>query len=131
MASPELNAEVLLNLGFVDVGHWRPIGDFIMYELDGNDTRANEVLLDDKNALYAFVKIDQVLYIGKTARSIRKRYVGYCRRESGRQPTSAAIAISNQRSPAVKKSESLCSIRHPISSMAISRSIWLQAWKTT
>lgn len=40
--------------------------------------RTNEALLDAKNALYAFVKGDGVLYFGKTARSIRKRYVGYC-----------------------------------------------------
>lgn len=79
MANPELNSEVLLNLGFVDVGRWVPSGDYIIYQLDGADAAANEVLLDARNALYAFVKGDQVLYIGKTARSIRKRYVGYCR----------------------------------------------------
>lgn len=79
MTNPELNAEILLNLGFVDIGHWRSSGDYIVYELDGEDATTNEVRLDDKNALYAFAKGDQVLYIGKTARSIRKRYVGYCR----------------------------------------------------
>lgn len=36
-------------------------------------------MFDASNALYAFVLGDRVLYIGKTARSIRKRYVGYCR----------------------------------------------------
>ena len=79
MANPELNAEVLLNLGFVDVGQWRTSGDYIVYQLDGEDAAANEVLLEARNALYAFVKDNQVLYIGKTARSIRRRYVGYCR----------------------------------------------------
>lgn len=79
MTNPELNAEVLLNLGFVDVGKWQPSGDFIAYQLDGEDAAANQVLLDASNALYAFVRGDEVLYIGKTARSIRKRYVGYCR----------------------------------------------------
>ncbi|RFC65803.1 GIY-YIG nuclease family protein [Mesorhizobium denitrificans] len=79
MANPELTAEVLLNIGFVDVGRWQPSGDFIVYHLDGDDAEANEVLLDAPNALYAFVRRDEVLYIGKTARSIRKRYVGYCR----------------------------------------------------
>jgi hypothetical protein len=79
MAHSELNAEVLLNLGFVNIGRWRLSSHYIVYELDGEDATANEVLLDDKNALYAFVTGDQVLYIGKTARSIRKRYVGYCR----------------------------------------------------
>lgn len=79
MANPELNSEVLLNLGFVDIGRWVPNGDFIIYQLDGANASANEVLLDAKNALYAFVEGDQILYIGKTARSIRKRYAGYCR----------------------------------------------------
>lgn len=31
-----------------------------------------------RNALYAFVQDDAVNYIGKTARSIRKRFIGYC-----------------------------------------------------
>lgn len=75
----QLNAEVLLNLGFVDVGKWQPKNDSIAYDLDGADASASEVMLDAPNALYAFVHSDQVVYIGKTARSIRKRYVGYCR----------------------------------------------------
>lgn len=79
MANPELNAEVLLNLGFVDVGRWELSGDFIAYEFDGEDADANQILFDASNALYAFVRGERVLYIGKTARSIRKRYVGYCR----------------------------------------------------
>lgn len=103
MADPELNAEVLLNLGFVDVGRWQPSGDFIIYQLDGEDAEADQVLLDASNALYAFVRGDQVLYIGKTARSIRKRYVGYCR-PGKRQATNqrchrnikAAIADGNE-----------------------------------
>ncbi|MCA1409487.1 GIY-YIG nuclease family protein [Ensifer sp. IC3342] len=79
MTDSQLTAEVLLNLGFVDVGKWQPNGDSIAYDLDGADASASEVLLDAPNALYAFVRDDQVVYIGKTARSIRKRYVGYCR----------------------------------------------------
>lgn len=79
MAKPELNAEVLLDLGFIDVGRWQPNGNYITYQLDGENAAANEALLDATNALYAFVEGDQVRYIGKTARSVRKRYVGYCR----------------------------------------------------
>lgn len=79
MGNLELNAEVLLNLGFVDIGHWRPAGEYINYELDGKDAATNEVLLDDQNALYAFLNGNRVLYIGKTASSIRKRFRGYCR----------------------------------------------------
>lgn len=79
MADAQFSAEVLLNLGFVDVGYWRPSGDFLTYQLDGENTGANETLLDDRNALYAYVVGEEVLYVGKTARSIRKRFVGYCR----------------------------------------------------
>ncbi|TIT84439.1 MAG: GIY-YIG nuclease family protein, partial [Mesorhizobium sp.] len=79
MTNPELNADVLLNLGFVDVGRWETAGDDIGYRLDGVDAEANQVMLDVPNALYAFVRGDDVQYIGKTARSIRRRYVGYCR----------------------------------------------------
>lgn len=79
MNDSQLTAEVLLNLGFIDVGKWQSKGGSIAYDLDGADTTASEVLLDAPNALYAFVRDDQVVYIGKTARSTRKRYVGYCR----------------------------------------------------
>lgn len=79
MTDSDLSAEVLLNLGFVDVGKWQPKSDSIAYDPDGTDASASEVMLDAPNALYAFVHGDQVVYIGKTTRSIRKRYVGYCR----------------------------------------------------
>lgn len=39
--------------------------------LDGADASVSEVMLDAPNALYAFMHSDQVVYIGKTARSIR------------------------------------------------------------
>lgn len=79
MTSSRVNADVLLNLGFIDVGKWRLKDDFITYELDGENAASNRIVLEAPNALYAFVLEDLVLYIGKTARSIRKRYVGYCR----------------------------------------------------
>ncbi|MER9203463.1 GIY-YIG nuclease family protein [Mesorhizobium sp. M0933] len=79
MANPELNVDVLLNLGFVDIGRWVSAGEDIAYQLDGVGADANGVMLDVPNALYAFVRGDDVQYIGKTARSIRRRYVGYCR----------------------------------------------------
>jgi hypothetical protein len=79
MSSPELTADVLLNIGFVDVGKWCPSGDVIDYKLDGENAKANKALLHANNALYAFVEGDQVRYLGKTARSIRNRFLGYCR----------------------------------------------------
>lgn len=78
-AGDTLNGEVLLNIGFVDVGKWEAAGDYIGYRLDGQDSDANQIMLDVPNALYAFARGDAVLYLGKTARSIRRRYVGYCR----------------------------------------------------
>jgi hypothetical protein len=130
MVNPEPNAEVLLNLSFVDIGHWQPNGDFIIYELDGEDAAANAVLLDAKNTLYAFAKGEQVLYIGKTARSIRRRYVGYCR-PGKRQATNERCHHNIKApSPRVKRFGSWCSTLQPTSSMGISRSMWRQVRKT-
>lgn len=78
MPNRKLTTEVLLNIGFVDIARWEADGDYIAYRLDGPDSDAEQVMLDEPNALYGFVRGDEVLYIGKTARSIRKRYIGYC-----------------------------------------------------
>ena len=82
----DLTAETLLNLGFVDLAGWGMEGDHIAYALDGPHAEANTVRLDERNALYAFVRGDDVLYIGKTARTIRRRFLGYLRPGRG-QPT--------------------------------------------
>lgn len=74
-----LNRETLLNLGFLDVGRWELSNDEIAYHLDGERAVTNGVLLDDPNALYAFVQGEQVQYIGKTTRGVRKRFVTYRR----------------------------------------------------
>lgn len=79
MPNPNLTADDLLNLGFVNVGRWEPDGDSIKYVLEEADRAASEVRLAALSALYAFVIDRDVLYIGKTARSIRRRFVGYCR----------------------------------------------------
>ena len=50
----------------------------IKYSFDRANATADLVLLDVRNALYAFVQGDTVSYIGKTARSIKKRFIGYC-----------------------------------------------------
>lgn len=70
-----LNSEILLNMGFEDVGKWVLNGEYISYALD----IPTFALLDTVNALYAFVCDGEVKYIGKTARSIRRRFFGYCR----------------------------------------------------
>lgn len=76
---PAVDVDNLLNLGFVDIGTWVHNGDWLAYQLDGVNAEANAVLLDKPNALYAFARETAVLYIGKTARSIRKRFTGYSR----------------------------------------------------
>jgi hypothetical protein len=71
--------QVLLDLGFVDIGKWTAEGDVLTYSLEGRDISTLAALLDTPNALYAFVQGDVVLYIGKTSRSIKRRFTGYCR----------------------------------------------------
>lgn len=82
---PDLNADVLLNMGFRDVGFWAAKDDEgrLGYEFDGVNDGS---LFDVSNVLYAFVQGEEVKYIGKTTRSVRKRFVGYCS-PSGRQIT--------------------------------------------
>jgi hypothetical protein len=76
----QLTADTLLNTGFRDVAKWVKADNdsSITYELDGANVTAHRAMLDVRNALYAFVQGDNVSYIGKTARSIKKRFVGYC-----------------------------------------------------
>src|SRR3954451_9448298 len=82
---PDLTRETLLNVGFVDVAAWHLSGEDINYELDGERAQANEVLLDNPNALYAFVRDEAVQYIGKTTMSVRKRFFGYRKPGKGQQ----------------------------------------------
>jgi hypothetical protein len=84
----ELTAETLLTLGFRDIGRWalaRREG-CLDYVLDGANAQADGLLLDARNSLYAFAEGDAVKYVGKTARTIRERFVGY-RNPTQRQRT--------------------------------------------
>lgn len=74
-----LNADMLLNLGFVDVAQWELTEGHLAYHVNGERTSANELILDDPNVLYAFVRGSAVQYIGKTTRGIRKRFATYRR----------------------------------------------------
>lgn len=74
-----LTSEDLANLGFIDVGRWFSLkGDTLDYLIEG-DRASNDARLDAPNALYAFVQGNCVKYIGKTARSVRRRFKGYCK----------------------------------------------------
>jgi len=83
----QLTADTLLNIGFRDVAKWVKADkeSTIAYELDCTNATAHHAMLDVRNALYAFVQGDNVNYIGKTARSIKKRFVGYCNPGSTQQ----------------------------------------------
>ncbi len=74
-----LNAESLMMLGFRNVAEWiySSGSESIAYRVNENQAEEIQPLLDMKNSLYAFVHGDQVKYIGKTSRTIRKRFTGY------------------------------------------------------
>jgi len=88
MENLKLDADVLLNIGFVDIGRWMPKGDAITYQLDGENASTNEALLDSKNALYAFEKGDDVT-IRQPAQS-GNATSAIAARGRGRRRTSAA-----------------------------------------
>jgi hypothetical protein len=75
----QLTEDALLTIGFRDIGAWISTNDDqgIEYRLDGPNIGPNTLLLNEANALYAFVVGEQVKYIGKTARTIRERLAGY------------------------------------------------------
>lgn len=74
-----MTTEILKNVGFRDIGRWeKGKNGNLKYELDLTELPASGAIIDVRNALYAFIHGDLVMYIGKTARSIRKRFVGYC-----------------------------------------------------
>lgn len=68
----------LEQIGFRSLALWRVDAERLSYEIDTRPEEAKE-LLDAPNALYAFCRGEEVLYIGKTTRSIRTRFTGYCR----------------------------------------------------
>jgi hypothetical protein len=73
----QLTGEALLNIGFRDIAKWVKAdkGSSIQYEIDGTKAEAD---FEVRNALYAFVQNETVCYVGKTARSIKQRFIGYC-----------------------------------------------------
>lgn len=72
---PGDSRETIEELGFVRVGAWRlaPGGG----SLDWDEIEGQQAALDAQNALYAFCEGAIVRYIGKTTRSIRRRFQGY------------------------------------------------------
>src|SRR5690625_7335160 len=59
----------LLEIGFEPAGHWVLEGDRIVFELTRHVAQAN--------ILYAFVCDGEVMYVGKTIRTLAERMYGY------------------------------------------------------
>ena len=80
---PKPTREALELIGFAEVGAWTASGTTIAFKLGGKDTAVSDVLVDTPNALYAFVRGDEVQYVGKTTQGVRKRFAGYRNPGSG------------------------------------------------
>jgi hypothetical protein len=74
----------LEGMGFLNLAQWQILNEKKLQDV-GDDTEAWKVLIGSERALYAFCLGEQVLYIGKTARSVAKRFVGY--RDPGKTQT--------------------------------------------
>jgi len=59
-------------IGFVVAGHWTLAGDALTLELASAHATA-------RNVLYAFVADRQLMYLGKTVRTLANRMAGYCK----------------------------------------------------
>ena len=66
----------LEGIGFLNLAQWKILNEKKLQDV-GDDPEAWKGLIGSKRALYAFCLGEQVLYIGKTARSVAKRFVGY------------------------------------------------------
>ncbi|MCV2866505.1 GIY-YIG nuclease family protein [Defluviimonas sp. WL0075] len=69
----------IMAIGFVDIGEWMIEDGQLTYRLSASDPDLVRVSMEVPNALYAFVENETILYIGKTSRSLRKRFRTYCR----------------------------------------------------
>lgn len=59
----------LLNIGFINVGHWTITNNILKYHLTTHQTT--------KNVLYSFISNGAIKYIGKTTMELTKRMYGY------------------------------------------------------
>jgi len=77
-SSVETNSPVqkLAQIGFKDAAKWEIVDDHKIQDI-GDDAEFWKECKETKNALYAFCVEDQILYIGKTSKTIEKRFIGY------------------------------------------------------
>lgn len=86
-----MKTEALENIGFVHIANWsyQGNGNNIQYDKCGSISDADyNTIIRTSSALYAFCVGGDIMYIGRTARSIQKRFVGYCNPGNG-QATNA------------------------------------------
>jgi hypothetical protein len=69
-------AQILAEVGFEDMAQWEIEDDRKIRDI-GDDAELWEQFKEPSNALYAFCVGGEVLYIGKTARGLEKRFAGY------------------------------------------------------
>lgn len=65
--------DTLLQIGFQEIGNWDSKGSTLEYVIGKHDN-----LMRMDKALYAFCCDQDVLYIGKTTKTLRQRFMGYC-----------------------------------------------------
>ncbi|MBW0158731.1 GIY-YIG nuclease family protein [Sedimentimonas flavescens] len=75
----KMTREDLIATGFIVIGEWRVEGDQLTYQTQQPAPSVESAAMEVSNALYAFVDKDTVLYVGKTSRSLKKRFKTYCR----------------------------------------------------
>ena len=75
-ALPQNPVGILAEIGFEDAAQWKIVDGRKIHDL-GDDAEVWQELKEPKNALYAFCAGGEVLYVGKTARSLEKRFIGY------------------------------------------------------
>jgi len=66
----------LLKVGFEDMARWESVGSTLNHIGDSRPGWRRATAFPQ--ALYAFCDGDEVLYIGKTTKSLSKRFIGYC-----------------------------------------------------
>jgi hypothetical protein len=72
----------LLQIGMEDAAQWMPDGKKLKHV--GDSAPHWRYLTAIPNSLYAFACEGEVLYIGKTTKTLSKRFVGYCDPGNGR-----------------------------------------------
>lgn len=73
------DAAELIRIGFERFGSWVIAGEWLDYRLVEQDAERMSAMMSVANALYAFCAGDEVLYIGKTTQTLKKRLQGYCK----------------------------------------------------